>query len=305
MPTLLMVFIIFLSVAVALVSVFYLLVTRRAVVKERLEEFAPGAVEGVVLFEKPATPLQKFFGRIGKKMPLRPGEQGKYVKMLVAAGIRGERLPVFLGIKMFLTLALPGAYLFLYALPAGQGRINLMLISVSLMIVGFILPSFELRRMVKARQLGIFHDLPDVLDLMTICVESGLSMEGAMLRISEDKQFRETSLAKEIKTALQETRAGKARHEALRDMGERTMLDDMKAFCAMLIQTEKLGTSLAQSLRIHSDSLRTIRRQRAEELAAKTAIKLLFPLVFLIMPAIFVVVLLPAVLKIKQFFATM
>lgn len=303
MPILL-VSIIFLSLAVGVFSALYLIVSKRAVVKERLEEIAPPQ-EAVQVLEKPLTPLQKFLSRIGQKLPLRPEEQGKYAKMLVAAGIRPQRLPVFIGLKLFLAAALPAAYLFLYAFAARQERLNMVLISAALAIIGFILPSVQLHRMVKARQLRIFHDLPDVLDLMTICVESGLSMEGAMLRISEDRQFRQSPLAKEMKIALQETRAGKPRHEALRDMGERTMLDDMKAFCAMLIQTEKLGTSLAQSLRVHADSLRTIRRQRAEELAAKTAIKLLFPLVFLIMPAIFVVVLLPAVLKIKQFFGAM
>jgi len=101
----------------------------------------------------------------------------------------------------------------------------------------------------------------------------------------------------------QEVRAGKSRESALRDLGERTMLDDVKSFVAMLIQTEKLGTSLADSLRIHSDSLRTIRRQKAEEAAAKTSVKLMFPLVFLIMPALFVVMLMPALLRLGRVFS--
>jgi tight adherence protein C len=123
-----------------------------------------------------------------------------------------------------------------------------------------------------------------------------------MIKVSEDEQFKRGPLARELKIALQETRAGKPRLEALRDMGERSMVDDLKAFAAMLIQTERLGTSLAQSLRIFSDSLRTERRQRAEEAAAKTAIKLLFPLVLFIFPALLVVILGPAVLRIMAFF---
>ncbi len=106
-----------------------------------------------------------------------------------------------------------------------------------------------------------------------------------------------------MKQAIQETRAGKPREEALKDMGERAMEDDLRAFTAMLIQTERLGTSLADSLRVHSDSLRTKRRQYAEEEAAKTSVKLLFPLTFLLMPAMFVVVLLPAAIKILKMFS--
>ena len=116
---------------------------------------------------------------------------------------------------------------------------------------------------------------------------------------------RTESAAASGSVATQETRAGKSRTEALKDMGERTMLDDLKAFATMLIQTEQLGTSLAQALRIHSDSLHTIRRQMAEEEAAKTSIKLLFPLVFLIMPAMFVVMLMPALLRLMRVFSNM
>jgi tight adherence protein C len=157
----------------------------------------------------------------------------------------------------------------------------------------------------QKRQLRIFHDLPDLLDLMTVCVEAGLSMDASMIKVCEDQQFRKGPLAREINIAVQETRAGKPRLEALRDMGERTMVDDLKSFAAMLIQTEKLGTSLAQSLRVFSDSLRTIRRQRAEEAAAKTAVKLVFPLVFFIFPAILVVILGPGMLRISRFFTEM
>ena len=301
MLEILLIIVLFISISVALISIFYALFSRKAIARERLSDIAVPVEESVTL-EKPITGIQRFFGRLGGKLPLSPNEQGKYARLLVAAGIRRERLPVFLGIQVFMMLVLPGTYIFFYALPSRQPLLDTAIISCILLILGYLIPSFQLRRMVRARQLKIFHDLPDVLDLMTVCVEAGLSMESAMLRISEDSQFRNTPLAKEMRLALQETRAGKPRADALRDMGERTMLDDLKSFCTMLIQTERLGTSLAQSLRIHADSLRTMRRQRAEELAAKTAIKLLFPLVFLIMPAIFVVVLMPALLRIIEFF---
>ncbi len=140
---------------------------------------------------------------------------------------------------------------------------------------------------------------------MTICVEAGMSMDAAMIKVCEDQQFKKSPLATEIRIATNETRAGKPRLEALRDMGERTMVEDLKSFAAMLVQTEKLGTSLAQSLRIFSDSLRTIRRQKAEEAAAKTAVKLIFPLVFFIFPAILIVILGPGVIRISRFFSEM
>jgi tight adherence protein C len=122
-----------------------------------------------------------------------------------------------------------------------------------------------------------------------------------MIRIAEDKQYSTSPLAKEMKQAVQETRAGKPRHESLKDMGQRTMEDDLKSFSAMLVQTERLGTSLADSLRIHSDSLRTKRRQMAEEQAAKTTVKLVFPLVFFLFPSMFVVVLVPALIRLTRF----
>jgi tight adherence protein C len=140
---------------------------------------------------------------------------------------------------------------------------------------------------------------------MTVCVEAGLSMEASMVRISEDKQYARTPLGTEMTTAIRETRAGKLRVDALRDMGERAMEEDLRAFAAMLVQTEQLGTNLADSLRIHSDSLRTKRRQKAEEVAAKTAVKLLFPLVFFLMPPLLIIVLLPALIRMGNFFSTM
>jgi tight adherence protein C len=122
-----------------------------------------------------------------------------------------------------------------------------------------------------------------------------------MVRVCEDALFKKSPLIREMNIALQETRAGKPRLESLRDMGERAMEDDLKAFASMLVQTERLGTSLAQALRVHSDSLRTVRRQLAEEQAAKIPVKLLFPLVFFIFPALLFVILGPAVIRVLRF----
>ena len=144
----------------------------------------------------------------------------------------------------------------------------------------------------------MFHSLPDVLDLLTVCVEAGLGLDASIIKISEEKQFSKHVLAHEFIIVSREIRAGKPRTDALRDLGERTGVEDIKALVALLIQTDRLGASLARSLRVHSDSLRTKRRQLAEEAAAKTTIKLVFPLALFIFPSLLVVLLGPAMIRI-------
>jgi tight adherence protein C len=293
----------FLGLSLLIFVLIYAFVPKKTILEERLQDMTSPEAEASVYLERPPSAMEKFLGNLGGKIPLSPKDYNKYMKDMVAAGYRKELMPVFLGIKVLLLAGLPAAYVLLYALPYRVDSILMALSALALGIIGFLLPSLWLRRKVKQRQLRIFHDLPDVLDLMTVCVEAGLSMDAAILRIASDRQFRYSPLAKELKFTTYEIRAGKPREEAIRDFGERSMLDDLKSFTAMLIQTERLGTSLADSLRIHSDGLRTRRRQLAEEAAAKTAIKLLFPLVFLIMPALFVVMLMPALLRIIKIFS--
>ena len=291
----------FLGIASILLYLLYIAYPKKSIVQERIESMQP-QVESVRVFETAPTKLQKFFGRLGKNVPMRPEDFGKYQSMLVAAGIKQNKITMFMGVKFFLTIVIPLAYLVFYGIPVEKNIKVMLVISVALAIFGYLLPTLWLRNRLKKRQTRIFHDLPDLLDLMTVCVEAGLSLDSAMIKVAEDQQFKLSPLATEIRIATNETRAGKPRLDALRDMGARTLVDDLKSFAAMLVQTEKLGTSLAQSLRIFSDSLRTIRRQRAEEAAAKTAVKLVFPLVFFIFPSILVVILGPAMIRIARFF---
>lgn len=280
----------------------YVLINRKSVVQERLDAMSQKGEESHDMPMEP-TGWHRLLGNLGKTMPLRPSEHGKYVRQLTAAGLKRSSLPVFIGSKILLAAALPVSYLFFYGFPVEKDFTIMIIVATILGITGFLAPSAWLSRRLKQRQLQIFHELPDVLDLMTVCVEAGLSMEAAIVRIANEKHFMKSPLARELRTVISETHAGKTREEALRDFGERTMIDDIKSFATMLMQTEKLGTSLAQSLRIHSDSLRTVRKQKAEEAAAKTSVKLLFPLVFLIMPALFVVMLMPAMLRLLKVFA--
>lgn len=294
----------FTFIAIALLSavLLYPLLTRRVVVAERLEKLAPKEHEALAL-APPKSPWQELLSRLGKQLPVSPKEQSKYTRMIVAAGFKKERVFIFLGSKILLACILPALYLFLYAFPKGVVlNFDSLLYTAALAIIGFLLPSFWLYRSVENRKTEIFHTLPDILDLVTVCVEAGLGLDAALMKASENPQFVKNPLAIELKTAAMETRAGKPRSEALRDMAERTMEDDVKAFAAMLAQTERFGTSLSQSLRVHADSLRTKRRQIAEEAAAKTAIKMLFPLAFFIFPALLVVMLVPAFFKFVEIF---
>lgn len=287
---------------------YFVMIPRTTALKKRLEELDQEVVkkaETPLLHKRDLGVWSSILAAIGQQIPLSPKDYNKYTKVLVTAGIRGELLPVFVGIKILALFVFPGAYLLLIGLPLGHGVPTLMLLSAIFALVGYVLPNFAIRRLTNNRQLKIFHDLPDILDLMTVCVEAGLSMDSAMLKISEDKQFAKSPLAMEMKQCVNETLAGKTRHDALKDMGERTMVNDLKSFVAMLIQTDRLGTSLSNSLRVHSDTLRTKRRQQAEEEAAKTTVKLVFPLVFLLFPSMFIVLLVPAFIRVTKFFTDM
>jgi len=292
----------FIGISVVSFFLLYVIVPKKSLVVERLEGITPKSLKQDKS-EHRSTFWPKLLNRVGTYVPLRPQEQGKYVRSMFAAGLRKEMLPVYMGSKILLMIVFPAIYLIFYGIPLESDRRLMILIVAALAIVGFLLPSYWLSHRTRKRKQQIFCDLPDVLDLMTVCVEAGLSQDAAILRIASDKQFKRSPLAVELKLSTQETLAGKPRSEALRDLGERTMVDDVKSFASMLIQTEKFGTSLARALRVHSDTLRVIRRQLAEEAAAKTAVKLLFPLVFLLMPSMFVVILMPSLLRLSDFFS--
>ncbi len=182
----------------------------------------------------------------------------------------------------------------------GMGNRPIFLAVLAAGIVGFLLPDFALRRRIRKRQEEITDALPDGLDLLVVCVEAGLGLNAAFVKITEEFRLSSPALSEEFDIVNREMVAGKPRQEALRALSERTGVEDVKSLVAMLVQTEKLGTSLAQSLRVHSDSLRMRRRQKAEEAAAKTTIKLVFPLVFLLFPALFIVILGPGAIQIVK-----
>ncbi len=170
------------------------------------------------------------------------------------------------------------------------------------LILGYVAPKFFLKMKARKRQHRLKLSLPDALDLLVVCVEAGMGLNQAIVRVSEELRHTHPEIADEFRLVNLEIRAGKTRHEALRSLGERTGVDDIISLTAMIVQTDRFGTSIARSLRVHSDSLRVERRQRAEEAAAKTTIKLIFPLVFCIFPALFVIILGPAALHLYKVF---
>lgn len=218
--------------------------------------------------------------------------------LLTQAGYRSATAGQVYGwVRIAAPLFLPAA-LFVVGRAVGMPDKTLFLLAIAGAAAGLSLPSAFLRSKARKRQEAITDALPDALDLLTVCIEAGLGINSAFLRIAEEFRLSSPTLSEEFDVVNREMVAGKPRMEALRALAERTGVEDVKSLVAMLIQTERLGTSLAQSLRVHSDSLRVRRRQRAEEAAAKTTIKLVFPLVFLLFPALFIVILGPGVLQI-------
>ncbi len=238
--------------------------------------------------------------RMGNMAPRPVAEMSKLRQRLIAAGFRGgEALITFLGIRVGAALAVFA----LFMMPIFM-RPNLL---AALVACGFayVLPGMVLARMAKRRQHRIRLGLPDALDLLVVSVEAGLGLDQAIQRVGAELAFAHPDLCDELRLINLELRAGKARSEALHNLADRTGLDDIRALVTMLVQTDKFGTSVAQSLRVHSDTVRTKRRQRAEEAAAKTGVKMVFPLVLCIFPAIYVVTLGPAAIKFMQVLGSM
>ena len=243
---------------------------------------------------------------LGERITERSKDDRGVRKLLVQAGFRGSRaLSLYQGIRVVLPLGLAAAAILLIApvlaLPLGGA----LLLAMWFGAMGWVMPSFYIGRRAKARQKELQLALPDTLDLMVVCVEAGLGLNQAILRVSEEIRHVSMVASQEFALVNLEIRAGTSREDALRNLGERTGQEDLRSLVAMLIQTDRFGTSIAQALRVQSDTLRSKRKQRAEEAAAKTTIKMLFPLVFCIFPAMFVVILGPAMIQIMQFFATM
>jgi tight adherence protein C len=231
------------------------------------------------------------------------GWEGSAIRIaFINAGWRQPSAPtIFFGIKTLLALSFPLIALTLSGeglLASGVSRILFVLISAS--AVGYYLPNLFLRYKIAHRQRDLFESFPDALDLLIICVESGLGLDQAIAKVATEIDIKSKVLAQELQLVLMELRSGFSRERALRHLALRTGLEEIDLLVAMMIQADRFGTSMGDSLRVHADNLRTKRRQRAEEAAAKIAVKLLMPLIFMIFPTLMLVLVGPAMIQIYR-----
>lgn len=278
---------------------------RRGAVQQRLERIVSAApdqeavpapsrwIESVVRVAKPLARLS---------LPDEGWEGSELRRRFVQAGLRSPSAPIiFFAVKSIVAFGLPLAFWLVRMVSDNVMPADKFVILVGFLCgVGYYLPNFILNKLTAARKLRIFESFPDALDLLTICVEAGLSLEAALNRVASEVQLTSPVLAEELQLVCLEFRAGVGKERALRNLARRTGVDDIDTLVAMLIQSEKIGTSVGDSLRIHSEMLRVKRQQRAEESAAKVAAKLIFPLVLCIFPSILIVVAGPAMIRIAK-----
>jgi tight adherence protein C len=238
--------------------------------------------------------LQKF----AKFVPKSPKDMTTLRKRLARAGYHGAAPTIVYTVA---ELALPVALGFIaFLMTRGMIQIPFTLISA---MVGYIIPGLVLQRQIEQRKKIIQNGLPDALDLFIVCLEAGSSLDQAVLKTSQDLDVPYPPLASELRMITTEMRAGKPRLEAFKNFAARTGVDDVRALVSMLVQADRFGTSIAQALRTHAEVSRTKRRQRAEERAQKIGVKMVFPLVFCLFPAFYVVTLGPGVIKFIRFFS--
>jgi tight adherence protein C len=272
-------------------------------VAERLSRLLDGRTtrqQSEAFSEKQKERVAEALSSIGKLVPTAEQSGSRAQLMMIRAGYRSpEAFQIIEGLKIILPIVLLAVVLL-----TGFYRYNAFSIILFALVLGYVIPEGWLLWRIQVRQHRIRQGLPDGLDLLVICVEVGLGLDQALLRVAQELRIVHPELSEELRMVNLEMRVGKTRLEALRELARRTGLEETKALVAMLIQTERFGTSVAQSLRVHSDDLRTRRRQRAEEMSAKTTVKMVPPLVFFIFPALMVVILGPACITLFREFGS-
>ncbi|HYO99899.1 MAG TPA: type II secretion system F family protein [Pyrinomonadaceae bacterium] len=237
--------------------------------------------------------------------PPSADEAKKLQKLLMQAGYRSPNAPiVYRAIQLIWLVALPGTVALGCAI-LGKPLNSAILWILIAFIAGFFMPRYVLRKMVKGRQQRVRWGLADALDLMVVSIEAGLGLNAAIVKVGEELREVHHDISEEFELTNLEIRVGRDRDEALRNLAERTGVDDLRSLVAMLIQADRFGTSIARAVRVYADSLRTKRRQRAEQAAQKAAVKLLFPLACFLFPTLFIAILGPAALNLMDSFAKM
>jgi tight adherence protein C len=250
------------------------------------------------LAERVAAPFQRL-------APPSAAEARKLQKQLMNAGFRSESGPVVFRAVQLLSLACFPAVVALGCALWGRPLGSALVWIVLAFGLGAYLPRFVLRRMISSRQLRLRWGLADALDLMVVSIEAGLGLNAALVRVGEELKTVHPDISEEFELTNLEIRVGRERDEALRNLAERAGIDDLRSLVAMLVQADRFGTSIARAVRVYADSLRTKRRQRAEQAAQKAAVKLLMPLALFLFPTLFIVILGPAAINLTDSFSKM
>ncbi len=307
MSTMQIIYLVLVFMAVSLVTMVILLQFGPRLVRQRMDNLAGSAEDSAMEPIASAAWIQhvvKLSGPIAKlSLPTEGWETSRLRIRFMNAGYRTSSSPVlFFASKTILALALPGLLLLYVGVVDTEFHAStfFLLFVVALAALGYFLPNVVLSRKIIYRKREIFEHFPDAIDLMTVCVEAGLGLDAALARVGEEMYLTSPTLAEELHLVNLELRAGSTRERALRNLALRTGVEEVDMLVAMLVQADRFGTSVADSLRVHSESLRTKRRQRAEEAAAKIPVKLLVPLIFCIFPSMLLVLLGPAFISIYR-----
>ena len=290
--------VVFLLIASGALLVFYrdaMLQRLPRVLSPHSDDRAPTVIDRL---KDPGASLGALVQPFEKVLPKSTQEVSVVQKRLIMAGYRDERTPkIFYGAKVFLPLVLC-VVVTVSGLSSSFGFFSYVLA----LALGYLAPDFWLGNRIKARQLRIRLALPDVLDLMVVCVEAGLSLDQAIVRTTEELSVTHPAISDELGLVTLEQRAGRPRADAWKNLSDRTDLDVIRELVSVLVQADQFGTSVAKNLRVYSETLRTRRRQQLEEQAAKTSVKLVFPLVLFIFPSLFVVTLGPSLISMAETF---
>jgi tight adherence protein C len=249
-------------------------------------------------------PFLNFLSSLGRRfVPEESTDYGQMRTRFLRAGLGRANVPaLFWGSKFLFALSPPVGFFFIITFLKSVDASTNLFVSFFLAFSGYYLPDIWLRMKTSARKDKIVQGIPDALDLLVVCVETGMGLDAAINRVAEEIKLSSEVLSDELKILNLETSAGKSREDALRNLATRTGIEDIHSLVTLLIQTDKFGTSVAQALRVFSDSFRTKRFQKAEEIAAKLPVKLMLPLIFFVFPSLFVVILGPAAISVYQTF---
>ena len=289
--------VLFASVAIAIGYVTFDVLQRRAPVRRRLQDVAGASVLAADL-PLAADQLDPRLVQLNRFLPKSPKDMTRLQRRMVRAGYRGATPTLIYSV---VELGVPVLLLLLCLSLLGPTRG--LFVGAPAAILAYMLPGFWLSRQIEKRKKLIANGLPDALDLLIVCIEAGMGLDQGVAKAAEELAVSHPPLAEELANITTEIRAGKPRMEAFKNFAERTKVDDVRALVSILVQTDRFGTSVSQALRTQAEVSRTMRRQRAEERAQKLGVKLVFPLVFFLFPAMYVVTLGPAVIKFVRFFA--